>query len=64
MTNSKGVELKKENTYILALDGDVGFVPRDFELVLARMNASPDVGACCNQIHPNGSGKINGRTLI
>ena len=64
MTNSKGVKLKKENTYILALDGDVDFLPNDFELVLARMVASPDVGACCNQIHPNGSGTINSRALI
>ena len=58
MTNSKGVKLKKENTYILALDGDVDFFPNDFELVLARMVASPDVGACCNQIHPSGSGPM------
>lgn len=39
-------------------DGDVDFDPIDFELVLARMVRNPDVAACCNQIHPQGSGPL------
>ena len=53
MTNANGIPLKKENAYLLALDGDVDFEPVDFELVLARMVKNPDVAACCNQIHPS-----------
>jgi len=58
MTNSRNIKLKKENSYLLALDGDVDFEPIDFELVLARMQKNPDVAACCNQIHPSGSGPL------
>ena len=55
MVNSNGKTLKKENTYMLALDGDVDFEPVDFELVLNRMVRNLDVAACCNQIHPQGT---------
>ena len=58
MVNSKGIKLKKENCYLLALDGDVDFEAVDFELVLARMVKNPDVAACCNQIHPCGKGPL------
>ena len=56
--NSLGNPLKKERTYLLALDGDVNFEAKDFELVLDRLSRNPDVAACCNQIHPAGSGPI------
>ena len=48
----------KENSFILALDGDVKFSPIDFELVLDRLCSNHDVAACCNQIHPAGKGPI------
>jgi hypothetical protein len=37
MENTIGIKLEKENSYLLALDGDVDFEAIDFELVLARM---------------------------
>ena len=55
---SKGKKLDTQNSYLLALDGDVDFEPEDFELVLNRMVRNPDVAACCNQIHPRGSGPL------
>ena len=53
-----GEPIKKENSFILALDGDVKFSPIDFELVLDRLCSNDDVAACCNQIHPAGKGPI------
>ena len=50
--------IDKSRTYLLALDGDVDFESRDFELVLDRLSRNPDVAACCNQIHPAGSGPM------
>ena len=58
MKNHEGIKITKENSYLLALDGDVDFEPIDFELVLARMVRNPDVAACCNQIHPQGTGPL------
>lgn len=58
MENSKGQRIQKETTYILALDGDVKFEPYDFELVLTRLDRNRGVAACCNQIHPVGSGPL------
>ena len=55
---SKGKKLDTQNSYLLALDGDVDFEPEDFELVLNRMVRNPDVAACCNQIHPRGNGPL------
>ena len=53
-----GKKLDRQNSYLLALDGDVDFEPEDFELVLNRMVRNKDVAACCNQIHPRGSGPL------
>ena len=53
-----GDEVTKENSFVLALDGDVDFEPEAVELVLDRMRRNKNVGACCNQIHPQGSGYL------
>ena len=34
------------------------FEPEAVELVLDRMKRNKNVGACCNQIHPQGSGAL------
>ena len=49
-----GDEVTKENSFVLALDGDVDFEPEAVELVLDRMRRNKNVGTCCNQIHPQG----------
>lgn len=48
-----------ENTYLLALDGDVDFRPEAVRLLVDRMKKNKKVGAACGRIHPIGSGKIN-----
>ena len=53
-----GDRVTKENAFVLALDGDVDFRPEAVELVLDRMKRNKNVGACCNQIHPQGSGAL------
>jgi chitin synthase len=45
-----------ENTFILALDGDVDFQPKAVQLLVDRMKKNENVGAACGRIHPIGSG--------
>ena len=53
--------LQAENTYILALDGDVDFKPDAVRLLLDRMKKNKKVGAACGRIHPIGSGRCSCR---
>ena len=48
--------LTEENTYIMALDGDVNFMPHSLDLVLDRLTRNKHVAAACNEIRPIGSG--------
>ncbi|XP_076094769.1 chitin synthase chs-2-like isoform X3 [Mytilus galloprovincialis] len=47
-----------ENTFLLALDGDVEFEPEAVLSLMRRMNKSKIVGAACGRIHPIGSGPM------
>lgn len=63
-----------QNTYLLALDGDIDFQPKGFftsifkfftqnyfsavHLLIDRMKNDPDLGAACGRIHPVGSGPM------
>jgi len=49
-------EVRAENTFLLALDGDVDFQPEAIIKVVDLMKRNPDVGAACGRIHPTGSG--------
>ncbi|KAG8224960.1 hypothetical protein J437_LFUL005668 [Ladona fulva] len=51
-------EKQAENTYILALDGDVSFKPKALQLLIDRMKKNTRVGAVCGRIHPLGSGPM------
>jgi chitin synthase len=51
-----------ENTYLLALDGDVDFHPEAVRLLVDRMKKNKKVGAACGRIHPIGSGKKDVRS--
>lgn len=44
------------NTYLLALDGDIDFMPNAVQLVVDLMKRNPNLGAACGRIHPVGSG--------
>ncbi|KAK9958860.1 hypothetical protein ABG768_010960 [Culter alburnus] len=48
----------KENTYILALDGDTDFQPSAVMLLIDRLKLYPEVGAACGRIHPTGTGPM------
>lgn len=45
-----------DNTFILALDGDVDFKPSAVQLLVDRMRKNEKVGAACGRIHPIGTG--------
>ncbi|KAK7493296.1 hypothetical protein BaRGS_00015422 [Batillaria attramentaria] len=47
-----------QNTFLLALDGDVDFQPEALLLLIDRLKLSPNVGAACGRIHPMGSGPM------
>ncbi|XP_053386467.1 chitin synthase chs-2-like isoform X2 [Mercenaria mercenaria] len=47
-----------DNTFVLALDGDVDFQPAALKLLVDRMKRNPNVGAACGRIHPIGSGPM------
>ena len=50
-------QLVADNTYVLALDGDVDFKPDALILLLDLMKRNSKVAAACGRIHPIGSGK-------
>ncbi|XP_065940998.1 chitin synthase chs-2 isoform X2 [Magallana gigas] len=52
------VLFRAENTFLLALDGDVDFTPGAVRLLLDRMKKNQRVGASCGRIHPIGSGPM------
>lgn len=47
-----------QNTYLLALDGDIDFQPKAVHLLIDRMKIDPDLGAACGRIHPVGKGPM------
>ncbi|VDI35520.1 chitin synthase [Mytilus galloprovincialis] len=57
-TYSKRKQTLADNTYILALDGDVDFKPSAVQLLVDRMKKNEKVGAACGRIHPIGTGPM------
>ncbi|KOB67596.1 Chitin synthase 2 [Operophtera brumata] len=49
-------EVIAENTYLLALDGDIDFKPEAVTLLVDLMKKDTNLGAACGRIHPMGSG--------
>ncbi|XP_050419442.1 chitin synthase chs-2-like, partial [Patella vulgata] len=54
----KRKKIRAENTYLLALDGDVDFQPMAVQILVDRMKTNPNLGAACGRIHPIGSGPM------
>ena len=50
--------IRAENTYILALDGDIDFQPPAVTLVVDLMKKDNCLGAACGRIHPVGNGPM------
>ncbi|KAJ8248207.1 hypothetical protein GJAV_G00239520 [Gymnothorax javanicus] len=57
-TLEKQLKKEKDNTYILALDGDVDFQPSAVMLLVDRLKLYSEVGAACGRIHPTGTGPV------
>ncbi|XP_067901783.1 chitin synthase chs-2-like [Heterodontus francisci] len=55
---ANALKTEKENTYILALDGDTDFQPSAVILLVDRLRRYPHVGAACGRIHPTGTGPV------
>jgi len=51
-------DLIAENTYLLALDGDIDFQPKAVHLLVDLMKKNTLLGAACGRIHPVGSGPM------
>ncbi|CAK1549970.1 unnamed protein product [Leptosia nina] len=49
-------EVIAENSYLLALDGDIDFKPSAVTLLIDLMKKDKNLGAACGRIHPVGSG--------
>lgn len=47
-----------ENTFLLALDGDINFRPHAVHLLVDLMKKNKKLGAACGRIHPVGSGPM------
>ncbi|XP_052813937.1 chitin synthase chs-2-like [Mya arenaria] len=47
-----------DNTYVLALDGDVDFRPSAVQVLVDRLKRNEKVGAACGRIHPIGMGPM------
>ncbi|XP_077967780.1 chitin synthase chs-2-like isoform X2 [Styela clava] len=47
-----------ENTFVLALDGDVDFEPKSVIYLLERIKSENKVGATCGRVHPIGKGPV------
>nr|QIJ96688.1 chitin synthase B [Glyphodes pyloalis] len=52
-------EVIAENTYLLALDGDVDFKPVAVTVLIDLMKKNKNLGAACGRIHPVGSGLLS-----
>lgn len=48
-------EIRDQNTFILALDGDIDFLPEAVVTLVDSMKRNPATGAACGRIHPVGS---------
>ncbi|XP_063051997.1 chitin synthase chs-2 [Engraulis encrasicolus] len=57
-TLAEKLQREKDNTYLLALDGDTDFQPCAVMLLIDRLKLYPEVGAACGRIHPTGTGPM------
>ncbi|CAC5405894.1 CHS1 [Mytilus coruscus] len=58
LERKKQIQEIAENTFLLALDGDVDFQPEAVLSLMRRMEKNDKVGAACGRIHPIGNGPM------
>jgi len=56
--------LKTDNTFLLALDGDIDFKPSAVTMLVDLMKRDLRVGAACGRIHPTGSGEVRRQVIV
>lgn len=56
--SAKRKELRANNTFLLALDGDIDFNAKAVTLLVDLMKKNDNLGAACGRIHPVGSGPM------
>ena len=49
-------QMRAQNTYLLALDGDIDFQPEAITRLVDKMKKNQNLGAACGRILPTGSG--------
>ncbi|KAK7493301.1 hypothetical protein BaRGS_00015427, partial [Batillaria attramentaria] len=49
---------RAQNTFLLALDGDVDFQPEALRRLIQSIKSDDDIGATCGRIHPTGTGPM------
>ena len=54
--DTRAAKKMAQNTFVLALDGDVDFAPDSVSTLIDSMSKGTDVGAVCGRIHPTGAG--------
>ena len=57
--NLRRLQDKADNTFLLALDGDVDFEPKAMLLLVDLLRKDEKVGAACGRIHPTGAGMFH-----
>ena len=50
------LQMRAQNTYLLALDGDIDFQPEAITRLVDKMKKNQNLGAACGRILPTGSG--------
>ena len=50
------LQMRAQNTYLLALDGDIDFQPEAITRLVDKMKKNANLGAACGRIIPTGSG--------
>ena len=48
--------MRAQNTYLLALDGDIDFQPEAITRLVDKMKKNQNLGAACGRIIPTGEG--------
>jgi len=58
LKNKRAKKRRAENTFLMALDGDVDFKPEALAILVDLLKRNKNVGAACGRIHPTGSGNV------
>lgn len=52
------LQVRADNTFLLALDGDVDFQPEAVTLLVDLMKKDANMAGACGRVHPIGAGEF------